>query len=491
MKDAIKGLKPELMWEHFYQISQIPRCSRHEDAVRQYVISVAERNGLSYKSDRVKNIVISKPATAGCEKAPIAVLQSHLDMVCEKNKDTQHDFSKDPIRLLRKDDWITADGTTLGSDNGIGVAAALAVLESTDLVHGPLEFLFTIDEETGLTGAIELGDDMLEGRILINMDSEEDGDIYIGCAGGKDTELFIDLENEAVPANYSVVRVRVGGLQGGHSGLQIDAGLGNAIKLITRLLKDVDDTLSLRVMHLDGGSKHNAIPRECDAIVALPTAKLGELKTAAAKYQDIFRDELKLTDAGVFVQIAESGFKKPGEMLTQKQHNTLLNMLYAMPHGVLAMSHAVPGLVETSTNLAVVKTNDENISVLTSQRSSVGSSLSGIAQSVSALGQLAGTRIHQGGGYPAWQPNPDSQLLHIAKEVYRELFNTEIHVKAIHAGLECGIIGDKYDGMDMISFGPTILGAHSPDERVQISTVEKFWKYLDGILNHLAKQNSN
>ncbi len=487
MKNVIEGLKPESLWEHFYQMTRIPRCSKHEEQICKYVISVAERNGFSVKTDAVNNIVVKKPATAGHENAPIAVLQNHLDMVCEKNKDTVHDFSKDPIKLLRDGDWITADGTTLGADNGIGAAAALAVMESKDIAHGPLEFLFTIDEETGLTGAIELGEDMLEGHMLLNLDSEEDGDLYIGCAGGSDTELFLDLETEPLPASDKTVRLRVGGLQGGHSGLQIDTGLGNAIKLLGRILADNADELSLRLMHIDGGSKHNAIPRECDAIVALPQENLTTLKDLAEKYESIFKEELKSVDDGVFVQVEESGFDVPNSVFAPALQRSVLNMLYAIPHGVLAMSHAVPGLVETSTNLAVIKTHDDKIGILTSQRSSVASGLDNVVNMVCSVGALANSTIKKHNGYPPWQPNPDSQLLHIAKEVYHNIFNEEVNVKAIHAGLECGLIGDKFPGMDMISFGPTILGAHSPDERVQISTVEKFWKYLVAIIEHLAK----
>ncbi len=486
MKDAIQGLEPQLLWEHFYQISQIPRCSKHEEKVRQYIIEAAERNGLEYKLDTVQSVAVKKAATPGMEDKPIVVLQSHLDMVCEKNKDTVHDFSKDPIRLVRDGDWISADGTTLGADNGIGVAAALAVMESKNLQHGPLEFLFTIDEETGLTGATELGEDMLEGRILLNMDSEEDGAVYIGCAGGKDTELFLKMESEPVPGGYKVVRVRVGGLQGGHSGLQISEGLGNAVKLLGRFLWKHADAFSLRLMHIDGGSKHNAIPRECDAIVALPADQVEALIAAAQEYDAIYKEELKLSDAGVFVRVDQDGFDQGGPMFSSNLQSRCLNMLYAIPHGVQAMSQAVPGLVETSTNMAVIKTNEEHVSFLTSQRSSVNSALTDLADMVAAVGNLAGAEVHQGNGYPAWQPNPDSPTLKVAEKIHEELFGKKPEVKAIHAGLECGIIGDKFPGMDMISFGPTILGAHSPDERVQISTVEKFWRFLLAILKNIG-----
>ncbi len=487
MADPIRNIDPKLLWEHFYQINQIPRCSKDEERVRAYVIQVAERNGLSYKLDAVESVVVQKPATPGMEGAPIVVLQSHLDMVCEKNKDTVHDFSKDPIKMMHDGDWVKADGTTLGADNGIGVAAALAVMESKDIAHGPMEFLFTIDEETGLTGALQLGDDMLEGRILLNMDSEEDGAIYIGCAGGRDTEIFVPKDTESIPAGSRAVRIRVGGLQGGHSGLQIIQGLGNAIKLMARFLWKAAPELGLRMSAIDGGSKHNAIPRECDVIVSVPLEKMAALKAAVDEIASVFQKEYALIDAGVFVRLDESGFDEPSAVLRKNVQDRLLNLLVGMPHGVMSMSHAVPGLVETSTNMAVIKTRADKIALLTSQRSSVQTALDAVTQMVSAVGQQAAAEVEYHNGYPAWSPNPDSELLRLAKKIHVDLFKVEPDVKAIHAGLECGIIGDKFPGMDMISFGPTILGAHSPDERVQVSAVAKFWDFLLAILANVGK----
>ncbi len=486
MKEAIEGLEPRALWEHFYQIAQIPRCSKHEEKIRDYVIEVAKRNGLEYKMDAVGNVVVKKPATPGYENKPGVVLQGHLDMVCEKNKDTEHDFSKDPIKLVRDGDWITADGTTLGADNGIGLAAALAVMESKDIQHGPMEFLFTIDEETGLTGATEISPDMLEGRYLLNMDSEEDGALYIGCAGGQDCELYLPVETEEVPAEFTAVQVKVGGLSGGHSGLNIHEGRGNAIKLLNRFLWKILPQVGGRLAYIEGGSKHNAIPREADAIVYLPTTRVEDLKKYAEDYQAIYRDELSAIDPDVTLTVVQDGFTAPEKMYTSQLHNKLLNLLYSIPHGVIAMSHAVPGLVETSTNLAVVGVKDNKVSILTSQRSSVGTELTDIHDMVRACGYQAGAEVHSGGGYPAWKPNPDSPLLKKSIEVFKSLFGKEPEIKAIHAGLECGIIGDKFPGMDMISFGPTIEGAHSPDERVQISTVERFWKFLVKLIEHLA-----
>ena len=487
MKNVIEGLQPQLLWEHFYQLAQIPRCSKHEEKAREYVIAVAQRNNLPYKTDSVGNVVVNVPATPGKENAPVVVLQGHLDMVCEKNKDVEHDFSKDPIELQRDGEWVTAKGTTLGADNGIGAAAMLAVMESKDLVHGPLELLFTIDEETGLTGASGLDDTMLKGRILLNLDSEEDGVIYIGCAGGRDTEFFLQRTTQS-PAEGSVaLKILVTGLQGGHSGLNIHEGRANAIKLLTRLLWNMRQHVDFQLAEIDGGNKHNAIPRECDAIVFVPANAVETVKQIAHQYETIYRQEYQFVEKEIQIQVSSAGFTIPETTFTSQLRDALLNMLYAMPHGVMAMSLAVPGLVETSTNLAVVKTDDKTVSVLTSQRSSVSTRLDEICEMVRAVGELVGAEIRQGNGYPAWQPNPDSRVLHIAKSVHQQLFGEEPEVKAIHAGLETGIIGAKFPGMDMISFGPTILGAHSPDERVHIPAVEKFWKFLTAMLTKLAE----
>jgi len=484
---AIEGIQPALLWEHFYQISQIPRPSKDEERIRNYIISVAEKNGFEYKLDAVKNVVVYKPATPGLEDTPTVILQSHLDMVCEKNKDTVHNFDTDPIRLLRQGDWITADGTTLGADNGIGVAAALAVMDSNDVAHGPMEFLFTIDEETGLTGAIELGEDMLEGRVLLNMDSEEDGAMYIGCAGGKDTVMSLPLETESVPAGYTARKIRLGGLQGGHSGLQINAGLGNGLKLLNRFLSDASEAFGIRIANVDGGSMRNAIPRECDAVIYVPLENVDGLSKSAAEYNKIFQNELKLTDGDVFLKV-EDAVNAPTQVLTKDLQHRLLNLLYSVPHGVLAMSQAVEGLVETSTNLAVIKTHDDHILIHTSQRGSVASGLEDAVNMVRSAGTLANANIKHSNGYPGWQPNPDSELLHLAKGVHEQRFGKEPEIMAIHAGLECGIIGAKFPGMDMVSFGPTITGAHSPDEQVEIPTVERFWDFLVGIIEAVGKK---
>jgi dipeptidase D len=486
VREIIQGLEPKRLWHHFYEISQIPRCSKHERKVRDYVLSIANHNGLPYRTDSTGNLVIHVDATGGSHSCPAVILQSHLDMVCEKENGRQHDFEKDPIRLKRKDDSIGAEGTTLGADNGIGVAASLAVMESKDIVHGPLEHLFTIDEETGLTGAMDLAEDMLEGRLLINMDTEEDGALYIGCAGGKDTELLVDLETEPLLPDSVSVKIRIGGLQGGHSGIDIHQGRGNAIRLLARFLWKEARQTDLRVASINGGSKHNAIPRDCDAVVCLAQEKFHALERHVAHYGTIVSDEYGLSDPDVSVAIEKKGIEKPVAVFTRSFQKRLLNLLYSMPNGVMSMSQTVPDLVQTSNNLAIVETGASQLRIVTSQRSSMPSELEDISDTICAIGDQVGARIHQGNGYPPWRPNLDSALLSLAKSSYRSLFDKTPEVKAVHAGLECGIIGDKFSGMDMISFGPTILGAHSPTERVQISTVERFWDFLLVLLKNLA-----
>jgi dipeptidase D len=485
MKDSLEGLDPRSLWEHFLAISRIPRCSRNEAKMREYVIEVATRNGCAHQTDRTGNTVVRKEATAGMETKPIVVLQAHLDMVCEKNKDTEHDFSKDPIRLKRDGDWIRAEGTTLGADNGIGVAAQLALIEDKSIAHGPLELLFTVDEETGLTGATGLAPDMLEGRVLVNLDAEEESTLYIGCAGGQDTVLVLPLEAEAVPGGLAAASIRVGGLQGGHSGLEIDRGRGNAIQLLARFLAKEAPLLQVRVAHIDGGSKRNAIPRECDAVVCLPPGNRKALQEAAREFEQICKKEYSVQDSGVYVRVAGEGFPEPDQVFRADLQARLLNLLVCLPHGVIRMSPDIPGLVQTSTNLAVVRVEDQGFVISTSQRSSVATELVAASDSVASAGRLAGARVHHDEGYPGWKPNPDSRILAHARGVYTSLFGKEPTVTAIHAGLECGIIGDRFEGMDMISFGPTITGAHSPDEGVQIPTVEKFWDFLVAVLGRI------
>jgi len=492
MESPIHGLEPQLVWKHFYEISRIPRCSGSEQGARDYILDIAQRNDLERKVDGAGNVVIKKQAAPGYEQQPMVVLQGHLDMVCEKQKASRHDFSKDPIAVTREDDWITAEGTTLGADNGIGVAAALAVLEDTNLKHGPVEALFTVAEEVGLTGAKQMEPDMLEGRILMNLDSEEDGVLCIGCAGGRDTELQLELETEVLPPDYSAVQVHVGGLRGGHSGVNIHEGSGNAVKLLARFLWKQAPQLGLRLASINGGGKLNAIPRDCEALICVPSQNHSRLKEAAQVYDRDYRSEYAATDPGVFLSIEETGSSELDRVLTAGLQNRLLNLLYSLPHGVVSMSKDMPGLVETSTNLAAVDAGNARITIPTSQRSSSPTRLTDISDMVYAMGQQAGAEMQQSGDYPPWSPNLDSPTLHAAESIYHDLFGHDPQAKVIHAGLECAIIGNTFPGMDMISFGPTITGAHSPDERMQISTVRKFWEFLVAMLEaRIYSERSN
>lgn len=483
MTTVIEGIEPKLVWQHFYEISQIPRGSGNEEAVGQYIISVAQRNNLEYKKDDLGNIIVSKPATAGMGSSTGTVIQGHIDMVCEKNNDTVHDFLTDPIKLIQDGDWLKADGTTLGADNGIGVCYALAVMEEQSIAHPPMEFLFTVDEETGLTGANGLKSDFVKGKILINLDSEEEGAFYIGCAGGQHTILRRKIDWQNVPSGFSSYKIKIGGLRGGHSGLNIHEGFGNSIKLLSRLLYNLSQETNFHLASFSGGSKHNAIPREAEATVAIPTDAIDILKGSVNQFDSIFKNELQFSDKGVFVEVSESD---PVEKVFPSDlQEGLIRLLYAIPHGVIEMSQVVSGLVDTSTNMAIVEIKNNTVELLTSQRSSVASAIMDIASKVRAVGELAGFEIEEGGGYPAWEPNPDSALLKFATAAYKDTTGDEAEVKAIHAGLECGIIGEKYEGMDMISFGPDIEGAHSPDERVHIQSVNNCWNFLVELLKKI------
>ncbi len=473
MDKVFEGLEPQLLWKHFDEIRKIPRCSKNEGKIREYVIEFAKKKGLEYQADEVGNVIIRKKATPGHENAPGVILQAHLDMVCEKNSDVDFDFEKDPIRVKREDGWITADGTTLGADNGIGVAAALAVLEDDSIVHGPLEVLLTVDEETGLTGASNLKGGLLHGKYLLNLDSEDEGVFFIGCAGGRDTVFTLKIEREKYEGK--AFEIKVSGLKGGHSGVDIHLQRGNAIRILARVLYEID---GVKISSIKGGNKRNAIPREASAVVI---AEEGKVKEAVERVLSEVKEELKYSDPGIRIEYTEASSSD-----YIKDSKKIVDFLMSLPHGVLAMSLAMEGLVETSTNLAVVNSYQDHVEVVESSRSSINSSLDFVCKQLKALGDLAEAETHQPPGYPGWTPNPDSQILKIMKEVYRKLFGKEPEVTAIHAGLETGIIGKNYPGLEMISFGPTIKYPHSPDERVEIKSVEKFWKLLVETLKALA-----
>lgn len=479
----LKELEPSLLWSHFDELRKIPRCSGNEKAAGDYVISVAERNGLSWERDEVGNIVVRKPASPGHESADTVVLQGHLDMVCEKNSDVQHDFTKDPIQVDRDGDWLVAKGTTLGADNGVGVAAALAVLEDRSLIHGPIECLFTVDEETGLTGASRLKPGFITGKKLINLDSEEEGVFFIGCAGGGDNEVILPIER--TPASNGVrLRVSVAGLRGGHSGIDIDKGRGNAIRWVARLVYELGKQIPVQLVSVEGGNKRNAIPREASAEFLVPGERRTEAEEQLRKSFDALRFEFKAveTEASLAVEEVSSG---PDPLAAESQAK-VLGLLLGFPHGVLAMSQEMPGLVETSNNLAVVRTSDDEMRISLSSRSSIMSALQATRDAIRAMAEMVGAKVEQGGGYPAWTPNLQSPLLKTVKQVYKELFGKEAEVKAIHAGLETGIIGEKVPGIDMVSMGPQIEHPHSPDERVHIPSVGRFWQLLTGVLKALA-----
>ncbi len=477
---SVENLEPKLLWKHFAALAAIPRGSKNEKAVAAHVVAEAKRMGLAVRQDRAGNVIVEKPATAGMEKAKPTILQGHLDMVCEKNEATKHDFAKDPIRLKVEGEWVKADGTTLGADNGIGCAAGLAVMESKDLKHGPLEFLFTVDEETGLTGAFNLEPGSLKGKQLLNLDTEEEGAIYIGCAGGMDSVARRMVSLVPATPGKAAFRIKVTGLKGGHSGLDINTGRGNAIKILARVLRSTAMAHGLEVASLEGGSKRNAIPREAFAVVYLDAGRLEPLKADLARLQGALRAELGKADPELLL-VAEQA-EGTGKVFDPLDAMAVCNFLHACPHGTLAMTPDIPDLVQTSTNCAIVETKDNVVSVSMSHRSSIDSAKKDVGAMVRAYCAQAGFSLEQGDGYPGWAPNVNSPLLGVAKKLHQELFGKEAHVKAVHAGLECGIIGEKFPGMDTISIGPTIIGAHSPDERVHVPSVGTFWRFVVALL---------
>ncbi|HZF10032.1 MAG TPA: beta-Ala-His dipeptidase [Thermoanaerobaculia bacterium] len=486
----VSTLDPQPLWRHFDQILTVPRASKDEGRMREQVIAAAARRGLAHRTDRVGNVVVKVPASPGREGAPVVVLQSHLDMVNEKNSDVAHDFAKDPILPRQVGEYVQATGTTLGADNGIGVATMLALMEVDDLgdrVHGPLELLFTIDEETGLTGAQELDPSLLSGLLLLNLDSEEEGTVTVGCAGGVDTLLSLPLATEPCPAGMTAVELRLGGLQGGHSGMQIHLQRGNAIKLLARALFAVAhgaNSVPFSLASFAGGNKRNAIPREAVARVVVAPEKREAFLQAVRREIKAIQAEVRPADPGL--SLADAAVDLPERVWTGATARTVLALLDALPHGVLAMSLDIPGLVETSTNVAVVVDRGDTLEIHNSSRSSVASALTATRLRLNALAELAGAAATSSDGYPGWKPDLTSRLLGIVKAVHRRVLGHEPMVQAIHAGLECGLIGEKVPGMDMISIGPQIEGAHSPDERVKIPSVAEFWRFLTALLAELA-----
>lgn len=480
----VSDLKPEPLWRYFEEILQVPRPSKKEEKIVQYLLDFASKHDLKSAMDSVGNVLITKPATRGKEKLPVVVLQTHVDMVCEKNLDKQFDFEIDPIEALVGEEWVTANGTTLGADDGIGMAAQLALLSSTDIQHGPVECLFTVDEETGLTGASQLQPGFFQGKILLNLDSEDEGEIFIGCAGGIDTTATLTYTREQTPFGSVAFKVRVTGLTGGHSGDDIHKGYGNAIKILARFLIREFNLLRMSIDDFDGGNLRNAIPREAVARVVIPASQREQFELDFERYAEQVKAEYAVTEPNL--ELWYTPTETPYQVVNQTTAADLLNSLMACPHGVLEMSSRMPGMVETSSNLASVKFMPFNeILITTSQRSEIESRKQMAADMVASTFALAGATVSHSDGYPGWTPNPASPILKVAVDAYTALFGMAPVVRSIHAGLECGLFLEKYPDLDMVSIGPTIRGAHSPGERLHIESTQKFWDFLVHILENI------
>ena len=485
MSNEISTLTPAEVWENFYQLTRIPRPSYHEEKVQDFVFNFGKSLGLETLKDEAGNIIVRKPATSGMENRKGVILQGHLDMVPQKNSDKIHDFVTDPIETVIDGEWVRANGTTLGADNGIGVAAAMAVLASKNLSHGPIEALFTATEETGMDGANGLKSGMLKGDILINMDSEDEGELYVGCAGGEDANVQFQYTELPVPAESIAFKLNVTGLKGGHSGLDINLGRGNANKIFFRLLKEAHKVCGLRLASISGGNLRNAIPREAFGIVIVPYKTADKLVGLIAGLTTIIKRELSVTEPTLKIDLSKT--EMPASLIDEKTQINLTHAIVACPNGTIRMSDSMSGLVETSTNLAIVKSDSEKktISISCLMRSSVDTARAELGSRMDSVFSLAGGKVTFTGGYPGWKPNMNSPILKTMLKVYNDKFGRVPEIKAIHAGLECGILGGTYSQWDMISFGPTIRFPHSPDEKVNIESVGKFWDFLVETLKNI------
>lgn len=481
------NLEPKVLFDYFNQICQIPRPSKKEEKIIQFLVEFGEKHNIETYKDGIGNVIMCKPATKGYENLTPVILQSHVDMVCEKNEGTVHDFDKDPISTYVDGEWVKAKGTTLGADNGIGVAAQLAVLASDDIEHGPIECLFTVDEETGLTGAFHLEPNVLKGKILLNLDSEDDGEAFIGCAGGIDTLARFPFKTNTVDEKkYFPIKVEVNGLQGGHSGDDIDKGRGNAIKLLGRFLWEINMKYGIELVSIKGGNLRNAIAREAEAVILCPEEHKENIRADFNIYVAEQEKLWKKTEPSIHFELEST--KMNNVVFDKDLKNRVLHALYACPHGVFSMSQSIAGMVETSTNLAAVKVEDDKLLITTSQRSEVDSQKFNMAQMVASVFHLAGAEVEHTDGYPGWAPNPNSAIMEVAVESYKRLFGKDLTVRSIHAGLECGLFLEKYPYWDMISIGPDIKGAHSPAERLHIESTQKFWKHLLDMLVHIPTE---
>jgi dipeptidase D len=483
---SVRNLEPKELWNHFADINAVPRPSKREERIVKYMVDFGNSLGLETKTDAIQNVIIKKPATPGMENRKTVILQSHLDMVHQKNSDTVFDFETQGIDMYVDGDWVKAKGTTLGADNGIGVASIMTILASKDIPHPAIEAMFTIDEETGMTGALKLDGSNFQGHILLNLDSEDDDELAIGCAGGIDTNTKFYYQEESVKPDAVFLTIAIRGLLGGHSGMDIDKGRGNANKLMNRILYHLISLHEFQLISIDGGSLRNAIPRESTAVIAVNKSILADVKEAISSISSILLHEFKTIEKGLTINLEEKG--EGDKAVTHEDILKVLNVIYTMPNGVFRMSPDIEGLVETSSSLARVIVNDGAFITQSLQRSSVDSSKADIANAIRSGFELAGMAVVQNGDYPGWQPNMDSPILKLMHKMYVDRFQAEPHVRACHAGLECGILGIHLPGVDMISFGPNIRAPHSPDEKVQISSVQKFWGFLLQVLNEIPQK---
>jgi len=483
---VLSHLEPENVWKHFEAITRVPRPSKKEDKIIEFLLNFAKEHNLNAKRDDIGNVLISKPASPGYENRKTVVLQSHMDMVCEKNKDVDIDFDNDPIQPVIDGNWVKAKGTTLGADDGIGMAVEMALLESGDIEHPPLECLFTVDEETGLTGAFALESGFFEGKILINLDSEDEGEIFIGCAGGIDTNARFTYKKKDVPDDQVAILLEVEGLRGGHSGDEIHKGWGNSNKILNRFLKQARENYKIRLHEFDGGNKRNAIPREAHAIITLKEKHAESIKADYKAFAKTIKAENGKREPNM--KFTASDADMPDFVIDKDTQKNLENALYACPHGVHTWSPDIEDMVETSTNLASVKYVDDNqIEIVTSQRSSLESGKKDISAMVASVFELADADIQHSDGYPGWAPDPDSEILRVSEKSYKNLFGKEPIVRAIHAGLECGLFLEKYPYLDMISIGPTIKNAHTPEEQIDIKTVQMWWDHVLDTLKNIPE----
>jgi len=479
----IRNLEPKQLWNYFHDITQIPHLSKKEKKIVEYVVAFGKKHNLETLVDKIGNVIIRKPATKGMENRKGVILQVHLDMVPQKNSDKVHDFEKDPIDTIVDGEWVKAKGTTLGSDNGIGVSAALAVLASKDIVHGPIEALFTIDEETGMTGAIGLEAGLLKGDILMNLDSEDEGELYVGCAGGIDVGAVKKYAEEVSPKGMTAFKVYAKGLKGGHSGVDIALGRANSNKLMFRFLMQAESDFGIRLAEAAGGDLRNAIPRESYSILLVPEIKAKEFEAFVKGYDRIYKAEFTETEPDLKFTCEKTDV--PSKVMNQGDQYRIIRAVFVCPNGVIRMSQAMKGLVETSNNLAIVNCKAGKFEAYNLTRSSVDSAKEAIAWKIAAVFQLIGAEVKLEGGYPGWKPNINSPILKTMSKVYNDMFGKIPDIKAIHAGLECGILGGAYPNLDMISFGPTIRYPHSPDEKVMIASVVKFFDFLCGTLKQV------